>query len=496
MLHLLLAGHMARSTLPPQAHAAPERATADISSRETCDVAVAGAGPGGIYFAWRLLSAQPSLSLCMYERSERFGGRIYTLRGLGPRGDLTADMGAYRFANRPTDIAGFDYVYTPLVAALVEEALKLPFSKYDPGDPSSYMQKIVDSDGQNAGFRTFVESMMAQLRSFGSRFTLNFHEELVSVQPAAFPGAPVVLGFASGRTVAASHALLNLPVLPLLKVLDGSEALLRDGVPPALQTPSPMDGVKLYVHYSNAWWRNILNLTSGVFGFSMLNTSVTNTGQLPEFSGRYHDGHTRCDGSKGAECRGFLEATYTYNLPARWFLNHQLNTDPPYTVLNYSVPTGKFSLDLIHEALLNYHKTALSKVEGFNATAFVQAMRPEFALLSYWGPQTPGYGGAVHLTKSGSFVNETDLASLAMKPFPNQSIYVANEAYGALRGLDGALGENHGWAECSLVMAENILTGHFGLSPPRWINASTYDEYVRFHDSTEARMRRGGWRQG
>ena len=38
------------------------------------------------------------------------------------------------------------------------------------------------------------------------------------------------------------------------------------GVPPALQVPTPMDGVKLYVHYANAWWRNLFNLTSGSFG--------------------------------------------------------------------------------------------------------------------------------------------------------------------------------------------------------------------------------------
>jgi NADPH-dependent 2,4-dienoyl-CoA reductase/sulfur reductase-like enzyme len=76
--------------------------TPAVQSMETCDVAVVGAGPGGIYFAWRLLAANSSASVCMYERSGRFGGRIYTLRGLGPKGDLTADMGAYRFVDKPT----------------------------------------------------------------------------------------------------------------------------------------------------------------------------------------------------------------------------------------------------------------------------------------------------------------------------------------------------------------------------------------------------------
>ena len=89
-----------------------------------------------------------------------------------------------------------------------------------------------------------------------------------------------------------------------------------------------------------------------------------------------------------------------------------------------------------------------------------------------------------------------ELAPRAMAPFGAQPIYVANEAYGALRGADGVLGEHHGWAECSLVMAENVLLDKFGVSPPTWMNASVYDEYVRFHDEPAERARRGGWNQG
>ena len=70
------------------------------------------------------------------------------------------------------------------------------------------------------------------------------------------------------------------------------------------------------------------------------------------------------------------------------------------------------------------------------------------------------------------------------------------QAFGALRGSDGVLGGHHGWAECSLVMAENILTSAFGLAPPGWINATTYDKYIRFHNSPAERQLRGGWRQG
>ena len=38
--------------------------------------------------------------------------------------------------------------------------------------------------------------------------------------------------------------------------------------------------------------------------------------------GRWHDGHVKCDdgNATGDNCRGFIEATYTYGDNARWFL--------------------------------------------------------------------------------------------------------------------------------------------------------------------------------
>ena len=60
---------------------------------------------------------------------------------------------------------------------------------------------------------------------------------------------------------------------------------------------------------------------------------------------------------------------------------------------------------MVHRVLLEYHKEALeqaSKALGFNATAFVEKLVPDSGLLSYWEPQTPGYGGAVHSTRPGA----------------------------------------------------------------------------------------------
>ena len=69
----------------------------------TCDVGIVGGGPGGVYSAMRLANAS-SLSVCVFERRARLGGRVFTLEGLGASNDLTVDIGAYRFAmERTTD---------------------------------------------------------------------------------------------------------------------------------------------------------------------------------------------------------------------------------------------------------------------------------------------------------------------------------------------------------------------------------------------------------
>jgi len=469
-----------------------------IGAEPACDVAVVGAGPGGIYFAWRLLESGSNQSVCMFERSGRFGGRIFSLRNQGAHKDLVVDLGAYRYAPAPFK-EGSWYVYTPLLGALIDTALKLRSASYEPGDEQSTVRKIVDADGQNAGYSTFVEAMMAQLQSYGEpSFQLQYNEELASLAPVTAQ-ARVRLTFASGLTVTAAKVLLNLPQLPLLKVLSQSPSSLFGpaGLPSALQVPTPMDGVKFYVHYTNAWWRNLLNLTSGSFGDGY-NRSATLT-QLPSLAGRYHDGHTRCDGPPAAECRGYLEAEYTYATAARFFLNHQLNAELPYSELDYSKPAGRYALDMIHQVLLDYHAPALdslSRAAGYNATALVAKLRPDSALLSYWGAQTPGYGGAIHQTRSGPLLEVTELAPAAMAPFGELPIFVANEAFGALRGSDADLSTHHGWAECSLVMAENVLASEWGLPPPAWINATQYDEYVLFHHDETERAKRGGWHQG
>ena len=63
-----------------------------------CKLAVVGAGAGGLYSAMRLIEEGvfDADEVCVFEATDRVGGRIYSLRGFGPENDLTVDAGAYR----------------------------------------------------------------------------------------------------------------------------------------------------------------------------------------------------------------------------------------------------------------------------------------------------------------------------------------------------------------------------------------------------------------
>jgi protoporphyrinogen oxidase len=74
-----------------------------------CELAVVGAGWGGVYAAWRLAidtKTIPARGVCVFEANGRVGGRVFSVRDLPHFGELTIDVGGEcRQPNRPCHTA-------------------------------------------------------------------------------------------------------------------------------------------------------------------------------------------------------------------------------------------------------------------------------------------------------------------------------------------------------------------------------------------------------
>ena len=70
-------------------------ASAAAANDVSCDLAIVGAGPGGVYLAARAALDDPTEpDVCVFERNSRVGGRIHSLRNQGPKSDLVVEAGA------------------------------------------------------------------------------------------------------------------------------------------------------------------------------------------------------------------------------------------------------------------------------------------------------------------------------------------------------------------------------------------------------------------
>jgi monoamine oxidase len=81
---------------------------------------------------------------------------------------------------------------------------------------------------------------------------------------------------------------------------------------------------------------------------------------------------------------------------------------------------------------------------------------PQAGCFQDWG--APAYGGAVHVWARG--VDPEAVLGTAMKPQPDQSLYLCGEAWS----------RDHGWVEGALSQTETMLQEHFGLQQPRWLS--------------------------
>ncbi|CEL94447.1 unnamed protein product [Vitrella brassicaformis CCMP3155] len=425
--------------------------SSDLADTDGCRVAIVGAGIGGAYVAWRLLKEgnYTGRDICMFEMTSRLGGRIMSLRGLGQYRDLVVEPGAYRIWP----------AHTPTMWAL-KETLRLNVSCYNPLDCQRY--KLVDSDGANAGLIVMVETLVNKTVPLGIR-TFPRHK-LTRLNVSSEEEGPITLSFANDVHVRADRVVLNVPVRPLLEVLRESDlpaTMMTVERWKALHTLEGETVTKLYLYYSDAWWQTKLHLVGGDF-------SQEGDSQHMLLKGRYHDGHIRCRGGSNAteECYGFLLAVYEHDEAgetARFFRRFQRERGAPYTIIDHDTPEGQLFLDHAHRRVVDFHREGLQN-KSLSLYKQTLSLKPSFAVLSSWYPDTRGHGagwhrwGAAECHSRSCCSCEAPLADLAADPFASAGvpIYLVNEAYSDVQG----------WAEGSLQMADRVLERYFGLAYP------------------------------
>ena len=71
--------------------------------RDVLDVAVIGGGVSGCYAAWRLSAGAPGRTIGVFERNERIGGRLWSVKPIGMT-EQVAELGGMRIANNQTPL--------------------------------------------------------------------------------------------------------------------------------------------------------------------------------------------------------------------------------------------------------------------------------------------------------------------------------------------------------------------------------------------------------
>eukprot|EP00934_Nitzschia_sp_Nitz4_P000981 Nitzschia sp. Nitz4//scaffold21_size171442//131466//134153//NITZ4_002183-RA/size171442-augustus-gene-0.190-mRNA-1//1//CDS//3329542477//981//frame0 len=446
----------------------------------SCPVVVVGGGAGGLYSALRMVDEGliEGSDICVFEATERVGGRLFSMRGLGPDNDLVVDSGGYRTYPQ----------FTPTLHALITEYLDITMDCYDDSEPCE-VYNIVDEEGKKAGFATFVEEMMQRLVDAGACF-YPYHELTSFSQREAtseeIPASPVsnsynnkvtTLNFANGVVATAtSTTILNLPQRPLLSIIRNSDLDAVDMIDAdtldALHSVQTVMAPKLYLYYpkGQVWWRQ-LGIRQGEFAWDGDARNML-------LSGRYHDGAVYCDDEDDPDtCHGFLLAVYTNDLSGnklQYFRRFQRDRPEPVTILANTDLEGQEFLKHAHERLVEFHTYYNTEpavnYTGFTASqVFANSDPPTFALLSVWNTAIPWAGGAWH--------SWTDLDNIekAMSPLVDYNIFTVNEGYSLLQG----------WAEGTIKAADNILSTYFDIERPWDFDVVDVNQLVRQTNSEE-----------
>jgi len=292
------------------------------------------------------------------------------------------------------------------------------------------------------GFATFVEKLASEFVFAGGQ--LHFEHELVEVTTPS-PGI-ADLRFANGVTHSSSTVVLNLPPHSAKKI-GGVTPFTRPASEEArlaINLPFNDHVATAFIHYDDAWWVNLFKLTSG---------SIVTTEFVKNV--RYSLANVICN----PQCQGWLELRVAGEANAVFYRQAATDQTQTIVIVKNDIQGGSL-LAQIHASLLLIHGSYFTQhgIDPKNISP------PTVGILANWNSNTLG---GWHWTLP-SPLDPSTVLKLYQEPASNSKIYLVNEAYSP----------RNAWAEGSLIMAEKLLTRHFKLSKPDWLDPTWYNVWV------------------
>jgi hypothetical protein len=456
--------------------------------------------------------------MCLFEATERIGGRTYSVPPSVLGNEFTLDVGAYRFSpdmHLPGD--------------LILKDLKLPVACYEPSCPSAKddfpkpfifnysapLVRIVDpATGLPAGYATAIHQMLAKLKPMGVRVFMN--SPLMDIEPQA-AGKPL-LKFSNGTQVSATGAvLLNLPrnkLLALPALTKGAGVVstrtrtmlqcVKFDAPAKMFHNRSMDDAtalsKGYLYYEDAWWHTRLNLTSGQFPHNAFEPLMTSKGIY--IGVHWNDGPVMCTDESSRErfnpvsraskplgaasCHGYLQVYYAATNET-FFFDASGAPKQPLGVVSAQPPYDHHLLEEVHAALLEAltpvlaaHRVAPESLKPPSQMAVGVWSRPGVTKHDdgytaptkvYWAPSVSGSLGRACGCDG---LTEHEYRTTVLQPFSKAvPIYLANNDWVA-QDVTYFYGD---WAEESLLQCERALH-RLGEPKPAWLNATYYQDQI------------------
>jgi len=452
----------------------------------------------------------PAPQLCVFEASERIGGRTYSVRDLKLENvEFVLDVGAYRFSpdmHLPGD--------------LILHKLKLPTKCYEPNCPdasldmpppfifnySAPLRRIVDpTTGLPAGYVSAMERMIAEMKALG--VVVKTGAELVSINASSAHGVELTFSSSGAEfVISAQTTMLNLARNRLFELRQIRSQLpprtskmlecVKFDLPPTmknfsnLRSDEPTALTKAYFGYADAWWMTRLSDTVGEFPTNAFFPIHTSFGIYVGI--RWSDGPVYCKPSppanKPTACTGFLEVYYA--VTNETYYAGLSAPGSPLGVLASTDAESKKKIEIGHAALME----AIAPILKAKGVSPADIAPPEQIIVGAWqrpydkyplgapGAYTaptkvyysPEVSGSIAKACGVSGLSEAEYRRVALQPFgADKRVFMANNDWVAM-DVAYMFGD---WAEETLLQAERALRT-LGMPKPEWLNQSYYDAKI------------------